>query len=69
MVKAKYQDVLDLGEKLNIQNGDVSEKDGVLQVKGTAATQYEKNSVPGFSTIGLAVGFIFVFIQRKNSMK
>ena len=43
MVRAKYQSVLDLGEKLNIQNGDVSEKDGVLQVKGTAATQYEKN--------------------------
>lgn len=45
MVKAKYQDVLDLGEKLNIQNGDVSEKDGVLQVTGTAATQYEKNLI------------------------
>ncbi|MBU2920450.1 LysM peptidoglycan-binding domain-containing protein [Winogradskyella psychrotolerans] len=45
MVKAKYQGVLDLGEKLNIQNGDVSEKDGVLQVKGTAATQYEKNLI------------------------
>tara|TARA_R110001592_G_scaffold337848_1_gene624628 strand:+ start:97 stop:474 length:378 start_codon:yes stop_codon:yes gene_type:complete len=45
MVKAKYQGVLDLGEKLNIQNGDVSEKDGVLQVKGTAATQYDKNLI------------------------
>lgn len=45
MVKAKYQSVLDLGEKLNIQNGDVSEKDGVLQVKGTAATQYDKNLI------------------------
>lgn len=43
MVRAKYQDVLDLGEKLNIQNGDVSEANGVLTVKGTAATQYEKN--------------------------
>ncbi|OIQ15633.1 MAG: peptidoglycan-binding protein [Lacinutrix sp. MedPE-SW] len=43
MVKAKYQGVLDLGEKLNIQNGDVSETNGVLTVKGTAATQYEKN--------------------------
>ena len=43
MVKAKYQGVLDLGEKLNIQNGDVSEANGVLTVKGTAATQYEKN--------------------------
>ena len=42
-VRAKYQGVLDLGEKLNIQNGDVSEANGVLTVKGTAATQYEKN--------------------------
>lgn len=45
MVKAKYQGVLDLGEKLKIQNGDVSEKNGVLQVKGTAATQYDKNLI------------------------
>jgi len=30
MVKAKYQDVLDLGQKLNIQNGDVSEDSGKL---------------------------------------
>lgn len=44
-VKAKYQDVLDLGEKLNIQNGDVSEENGVLKVKGTASTQYEKNLI------------------------
>lgn len=42
-VKAKYQGLLDLGEKLNIANGDVSEANGVLTVKGTAATQYEKN--------------------------
>jgi len=43
MVKAKYQSVLDLGEKLNIQDGNVSEENGVLKVKGTAKTQYEKN--------------------------
>ena len=43
MVRAKYQAVLDLGEQLNIQDGDVSEENGVLKVKGTAATQYEKN--------------------------
>lgn len=43
MVRAKYQAVLDLGEQLNIQNGDVREEDGVLKIKGTAATQYEKN--------------------------
>ncbi len=43
MLRAKYQEVLDLGKKLNIQNGEVSEENGVLKVKGTAATQYEKN--------------------------
>lgn len=42
-LKAKYQSVLDLGEKLNIQNGDVREEEGVLKIKGTAATPYEKN--------------------------
>jgi nucleoid-associated protein YgaU len=42
-VKAKYQDVLDLGEKLEISNGDVNVVDGILKVKGTAKTQYEKN--------------------------
>ncbi|WP_299110250.1 LysM peptidoglycan-binding domain-containing protein [uncultured Winogradskyella sp.] len=45
MVKAKYQGVLDLGEKLNIQNGEVTEENGVLKVLGTAATQYEKNLI------------------------
>jgi nucleoid-associated protein YgaU len=43
MVKAKYQGLLDLGQKLNIQNGDVKEDNGVLHVSGTAANQYEKN--------------------------
>ena len=43
MIKAKYQDVLNLGEKLNIQNGDVQEENGVLKVTGTANTPYEKN--------------------------
>jgi len=42
-VKAKYQPVLDLGEKLNIKNGDVTEENGILIVKGEAKTQYEKN--------------------------
>jgi hypothetical protein len=37
--------VLDLGTKLNIQNGDVSEENGVLKIKGTAKTQYEKNII------------------------
>jgi nucleoid-associated protein YgaU len=42
-VKAKYQPVLDLGEKLNIQDGDISVEGDVLKIKGTAKTQYEKN--------------------------
>ncbi|KAB8152964.1 LysM peptidoglycan-binding domain-containing protein [Kordia sp. TARA_039_SRF] len=42
-VKSKYQPVLDLGEELNIQNGDVQEVNGILKVSGTAGTQYEKN--------------------------
>jgi nucleoid-associated protein YgaU len=45
MVRAKYQDVLDLGEKLNIQDGNVEEANGKLKVWGTAATQYEKNLI------------------------
>ena len=45
MMKQKYQSVLDLGTKLNIQNGDVSEENGVLKIKGTAKTQYEKNII------------------------
>lgn len=43
MVRAKYQSVLDLGESLNIENGDVKEENGVLKVTGTARTQYEKD--------------------------
>lgn len=43
MVQSKYQAVLDLGEQLNIKNGDVKEEAGVLNIKGTAATPYEKN--------------------------
>ncbi|MDG1572601.1 LysM peptidoglycan-binding domain-containing protein [Robiginitalea sp. M366] len=42
-VKSKYQAVLDLGEKLGVQNGDVREEDGVLKIKGMTNTQYEKN--------------------------
>lgn len=42
-VKNKYQDVLNLGEELNIQNGDVKEENGQLKVWGTAKTQYEKD--------------------------
>lgn len=45
MIKAKYQSVLDLGQKLNIQNGDVKEEGGQLKVWGTANTPYEKNLI------------------------
>ena len=43
MLKEKYQSVLELGEKLNIQNGDVSVQDGMLNINGTAGSPYEKN--------------------------
>jgi nucleoid-associated protein YgaU len=43
MVKEKYQNVLDLGEKLKIQNGDVRVDGNKLHIKGVANTQYEKN--------------------------
>lgn len=42
-MKAKYQSVLDLGQELEIQNGDVKEENGVLHLSGTAKNQYEKN--------------------------
>ncbi len=45
MIRAKYQSVLDLGEKLNIQNGDVKEENGQLKVWGTANTPYDKNLI------------------------
>lgn len=45
MVKAKYQKVLDLGQELNIQDGDVKEENGQLKVWGTAKTPYEKDLI------------------------
>ncbi|WP_299063749.1 LysM peptidoglycan-binding domain-containing protein [uncultured Polaribacter sp.] len=44
-MKAKYQSVLNLGEKLAIQNGDVKEENGQLHITGTAKNQYEKNLI------------------------
>ena len=44
-VKSKYQAVLDLGESLDIQDGNVREEDGILKVKGRAKTQYEKDII------------------------
>jgi len=43
MVKSKYQNVLNLGEQLQIKNGDIKEENGKLHITGTAANQYEKN--------------------------
>ncbi len=45
MVKAKYQSVLDLGEQLNIQDGDIQVNGLQLEVRGTAATQYDKDQI------------------------
>lgn len=45
MIMQKYQPVLDLGSKLNIQNGDVSEENGVLEIKVTAITLRKKHSL------------------------
>ncbi|QHI36019.1 hypothetical protein IMCC3317_13720 [Kordia antarctica] len=42
-VKSKYQGVLDLGEALGIQHGNVEEVNGVLKVSGVAGTPHEKN--------------------------
>ena len=42
-VKTKYQPVLTMGEKLGIRDGNVTEEDGILKIKGVAKTQYEKN--------------------------
>ena len=42
-VKDKYQSVLSLGEKLGAKDGKVVVEDGVLKIKGTVKTQYEKD--------------------------
>lgn len=42
-IQAKYQSVLDLGEKLGAQNGAVTEENGVLTVTGLVETAYDKN--------------------------
>ncbi|MBK6860758.1 MAG: LysM peptidoglycan-binding domain-containing protein [Saprospiraceae bacterium] len=41
----KYREVLNLGEELGIQSGNVVEEAGVLKVWGTAQTQYEKDQL------------------------
>ncbi len=42
-IKDKYKAVLELGEELQIKEGDVREEDGTLLIKGEASTPYEKN--------------------------
>jgi len=42
-VKDKYQSVLSLGEKLGAKDGKVVVEDGILKIKGTVKTQYEKD--------------------------
>ncbi|WP_298952925.1 LysM peptidoglycan-binding domain-containing protein [uncultured Nonlabens sp.] len=43
MVKAKYQSVLDLGEQLNIKDGDVQVNGDKIEIRGVAATPYDKD--------------------------
>ncbi|MFT4831073.1 MAG: hypothetical protein ACI815_000712 [Psychroserpens sp.] len=38
--KDKYQGVLNLGEKLGIKDGDVTEEGGILKIKGMANTPF-----------------------------
>jgi nucleoid-associated protein YgaU len=45
MYKAKYQAVLDLGEKLNIKDGKVEDSADKLKVWGTTNTPYEKDLI------------------------
>lgn len=45
MLKEKYKDLLDLGVKLQVKNGDVQEAGGKLNIKGTAMYQYEKDQL------------------------
>ncbi len=41
----KYRAVLDLGEKLGVQNGNVVEEAGVLKVWGQTKDQYDKDQL------------------------
>jgi len=42
-VKTKYQAVLNLGEKLGVRDGEVSEENGILIIRGKTRTPYEKD--------------------------
>lgn len=42
-LQAKYQPVLNLGEKLGVSDGYVKEEEGKLKIGGHVDTQYEKD--------------------------
>jgi nucleoid-associated protein YgaU len=42
-VKDKYQSVLSLGEQLGAKDGKVTVENGILKIKGTVKSQYEKD--------------------------
>ncbi len=44
-LKAKYDQVLKLGEELGVKDGFVEEADGQLKIGGTAASQYDKDQM------------------------
>jgi len=45
MVKDKYQRVLDLGQKFNMQHGGIQVEGDKLHVSGTAGTPWEKDQI------------------------
>lgn len=45
MVKEKYQSVLDLGQKFNIENGDIKVEGDKLHISGTAKNQWQKDQM------------------------
>ena len=42
-VKAKYQEVLDMGERFNVRDGYVNEEEDILKVGGLVKNQQEKD--------------------------
>ena len=42
-VKAKYQEVLDLGDRFNVRDGYVTEEGDILKVGGLVKNQHEKD--------------------------
>jgi len=44
-LQEKYKPVLDLGLEFGVKDGSVEEVDGILKIKGTAHTQYQKDKM------------------------